>query len=150
MALMKIFVRGENNYDMDDASLENGLKCLDPGRTLQSHAEDADINVLVRRFGVTGTVNISKRVPSYADYPEDFNFRDSLETIMQGEEAFAQVPAEIRARFHHNAAAFVEFCSKEENLPELRRLGLADIVAEPVEVPPTRVVIVGDKPDGKP
>lgn len=125
------FLRTAYNYDRQAASFASGLACTDASLTQQDQKEDADINVLVRRFGVTGEMPISTRMPMYQDFADVFDFRTAVETVKQAEEAFLQVPAEIRARFHNDPGAFAEFCEKPENLPELRKMGLAAIVEEP-------------------
>lgn len=139
-----VFVRSENNYDMFAASQASGLECRDASRTLQSQAEEADINVLVRRFGVTGEVPITKRMPSYGDFTGTNDYRTALEMVMQAEDSFMQVPAEIRARFHNDPGAFADFCENPANLDELRKMGLAAIVEEPKKVEPTLVRVVKD------
>ena len=35
------------------------------------------------------------------------------------------MPADVRARFNNDPALFVDFCSDEANLDEMRKLGLA-------------------------
>ena len=48
------FVRSPYNYDMSAVSDETGLCCEDESLAIQSAKEDADINTIVRRFGLTG------------------------------------------------------------------------------------------------
>lgn len=139
------FVRSEYNYDMQEASVRSGLECRDASRTLQSQAEEADINVLVRRFGVTGELPITKRMPSYGDFTGTNDYRTAVEMVMQAEDAFMQVPAEIRARFHNDPGAFADFCENPQNLDELRKMGLAAIVEPPKPVEPQLVRIVKDE-----
>lgn len=122
------FLRTAYNYDRNSASVASGLECLDPSLTVQSQAEEADINVIVKRFGITGEVPVSARMPSYQDFAEVFDYRTAVETVMAAEEAFMQVPADIRARFHNDPGAFAEFCENPHNLPELRKMGLAKMV----------------------
>jgi len=142
MAKPKIFLRSEFNYDMDEASLESALTCEDESLTVQSQAEEADINVLVRRFGITGQIPVLDKLPTYQNFEGVFDYRTALESVMEAERMFMEVPAEIRARFHNDPGAFVDFCSKADNLPELRKMGLAP------ELPP--VVDAGEYKDVKP
>jgi len=60
---MDVFVRSPYNYDMAKASVESGLACEDASRAVQSQREDADINVIVKRFGLTGQLPQNVRVP---------------------------------------------------------------------------------------
>jgi len=132
MTAAKIFVRSgfPFNYDQEAASEDSGLQCRDKSKALQSQAEDADINVLVKRFKISGQLPESMRLPTFQDFSGIFDFRSAMDAVRNAETAFLSVPAHIRARFGHDPQAFVEFCSNAENLPELRRLGLAP---EPVD-----------------
>lgn len=134
--------RTARNYDMGAASKKSAIINNEPSLTLQSHAADANINNIVRKFGVTKTVPISKTIPKYADYDGVFDYRTAVEMVMAGEEAFAQVPATIRARFHNDPGAFIEFCQNPQNKDELQKLGLAKIIEPTPEPEPQRVIIV--------
>lgn len=122
---VKLFVRNPYNYDVDKASDESGLKCEDKSLTLQSQAAEADINFILKRFNVTGVLPEGKRVPTYGDFSEVVDYRGALDLIRAADQAFMSVPADVRARFSNDPATFVEFCSNEANIEELRRLGLA-------------------------
>lgn len=111
------------------------LYCEDPSLAVQSQKDEADINTIVRNFGVTGTVNGPVVLPSYGDFDGVDDFRSALEAVKAAEAAFLSVPANIRERFHHDPQAFLEFCENPKNLPELRALGLAN--PEPALSPAT-------------
>ncbi len=106
-------------------SLDSALECKDESRTNQSQAEEADINTIVRRFGVTGMLPQGVRAPTYGDFTGVGDFRDALEAIRAAERSFSQMPADVRARFANDPASFVDFCSNPENIDEMRKLGLA-------------------------
>ena len=148
--MKSVFVRSEYNYDTDQASLESGLSCDDPSLTHQSFAEECDINTIVRRFGLTGELPTALRLPTYQDFEGVFDFQTAMHAIMQAEDAFMALPADLRARFGNDAARFVDFCSAPENADELVRLGLAEKPkgVSPVTEPPTSGVpdVGGDKP----
>lgn len=141
-------LRQPGGYDVDKASLQGSLACMDPSLTVQSQAEDADINTIVRRFGITGTTPQGMRVPSFGDFTGIGDYQSALEAVMQAEEEFMSLPADVRSRFNNNPQAFLEFCSAEEpngklsNLEELRKMGLALEVpkAEPEKVQKVEIV----------
>lgn len=114
-----------DDYDPDMVSFETGLECLEPGRTQQHQAEEADINTIVRRFGVTGKLPENVRAPTYADFDEIVDFQSAQNAIIQARDSFMRMPAGIRARFDNDPGAFVDFCSDEANRDELVKLGLA-------------------------
>lgn len=123
--MKKVFLRADNGYDMEQASFESGLECKDDSLAVQSQKDDADINVIVERFGITGQLPQSAVLPRYEDFDEIFDYRTAMDAVVAADRAFLALPAKIRARFGNDPQQFVEFCSDAENLPELRRMGLA-------------------------
>lgn len=124
-----MIMRSAYAYDVDEASLETGLRCEDVSRTVQSQKDDADINVIVRRFGLTGTMPVGLVPPVYQDFDGVFDFQSAQNAVIRARDSFMAMPAEIRKRFNNDPQEFVVFCSDEKNLPEMRKLGLA--VPEP-------------------
>lgn len=116
----------------DAVSEASGLECKDESLALQSQKEEVDINTIVKRFGVTGVLPQGARVPQYGDFTteEPFDFRVAMDRLKAAEDSFMALAPEIRARFNHDPLAFVEFCSNRDNLPELRKMGLAVPEAE--------------------
>lgn len=119
------FIRTWDNYDRDAVSDATGLECKDVSLAVQSQKEEADINTIVRNFGVTGQIPQGVRVPSYGDFDLVDDYRSALEAIKEAEVSFMKMPADVRDRFANNPALFVDFCSDSSNLDEMRKLGLA-------------------------
>lgn len=124
----KIFLRSgfPFNYDTSAASDESGLSCAADGvgRTIQSGKEEADINTIVRRFGLTGELPRGVRMPTYLDFEGVFDYQSALNSIRAAEMSFEAMPADVRSRFHNDPAEFVDFCSDDANRAEAERLGL--------------------------
>lgn len=118
------FLRSAYNYDMGEASVESGLRCLDASMAKQSFAEEVDINTIVKRFGLDGQVPVDVPAPTFADFDEVFDFHTAMNAIAKANEAFDAMPAKVRARFDNDPGKFVDFCSVEGNEDELRKLGL--------------------------
>lgn len=116
---------GSLNYDVEAVSDETGLHCMDESLTVQSEAEDADINVIVKRFGLTGQLPRDVRMPTYGDFNGVSDYREALDAVRAADASFMALPASVRSRFGNDAAAFVDFCSNADNLDELRAMGLA-------------------------
>lgn len=135
-----VFLRTGFNYDRDAVSDQTGLSCGDESRTKQSFKEECDINTIVRRFGVTGQVPITMAPPLQGDFLDAPDFRQSMDLIVKAREAFMELPATVRSRFHNDAAEFVDFCSDRDNLQEARKLGIA--MPEAVPVPPPQPISV--------
>lgn len=121
-----IEVRSAFGYDADKVSEETGLFCVDPSLTVQSTKDECDINVIVDRFGITGQMPESLRVPRFEDFGDTvFDYRSAVEAIALAEDSFMSMPARVRAEFSNDPQVFLEFCSNAENLPRMRELGLA-------------------------
>lgn len=148
--ILPVFIRTPYNYDTDAASLAAGHRNDEPSMTKQSFAEEADINTIVRKFGLTGELPPNGvRMPDYGDFTDAVNdYQTALNAVIAADEAFMQLPAETRFRFGNDPQRLMEFLAKKENLDEARKLGLA-VPAPPIpeEPKPAKVIIV-ENPDG--
>ena len=118
------FIRTPYNYDTMEASNESAILCEDESLAKQSFKEECDINTIVRRFGLTGEMPSNVRMSTYGDFTGISNYQDALNAILEAEDSFMAMPAEIRARFQNDPAQFVEFCSDEANREEAVKMGL--------------------------
>lgn len=128
---MKVRAGFPFNYDQGDVSKKTGLECKDKSLTLQSQAAEADINTILKRFGVTGQLPMPERLPVFQDFAEIFDFRTALDQVREAQRLFMQVPADVRGRFQNDPQRFVEFCSDPANQDELVKLGLAPARVDP-------------------
>lgn len=134
---MKIFKRYD--YDTNARSEHTGLS-IDTNderenRTKQEFKEEVDINTILRRFNITGQLPENVRMPTYEDFTEVYDFHSAANAIAQANEAFEQMPAEVRLRFGNDPSKFLDFCDKDQNREEAERLGL--VRPKPKETPPT-------------
>ncbi|WNK12627.1 MAG: internal scaffolding protein [Microvirus sp.] len=134
------FVRSPYNYDMSEAGDESGLRCEDKSLAVQDQRDEVDINTIVRRFGLTGELPDVVRLPQYGDFTGISDYREALHAVDAAEQAFMELPAELRARFHNDVQALLEFCSNDANASELERLGLTK--PKVPEAPPVKVEVV--------
>lgn len=144
------FVRGAYNYDRDAASEFSGVSFKEESLTVQSEKEEADINVLVKRFGLTGELPTDVRAPTYGDFTDVWDFRSAQDAIISARNAFNEMPAEVRARFNNDPALFVDFCSDGKNVEEMIRLGLAVKVESLEPAVDKKQPKAKNKPDQKP
>lgn len=130
--------------DFEVWSKKTGIENDLPSLTVQADMESADLNVILDRFGITGQMPQSLRLPTYEDYSatEVFDFRSAVEAIDAAEDAFMCMPAKVRAEFANDPQVFLEFCSNPENLPRMRELGLAkpEVKPEPEKIQKVEVV----------
>lgn len=142
MKVVAPFVRSPFNYDLAEASDAAGLDCSVDGlgRTKQSFAEEADINTLIKRFGIGNPLPSGARIPSYGDFSSVGTYQDALHVLDAADRAFMAVPANVRSRFGNNPALFVDFFNDSANRDEAVRLGLVP-PAPAVVVPPSDTVV---------
>ena len=133
---MTVFVRNPYNYDVEAASIETGLECLDESLALQSAAEEADINTIVRRFGLTGELPNNIRMPVSGDFENVPDFHTAMNLVRQAQEEFMRVPADIRARFANDPQLFMQFFEDDANREEAIKLGLVKPTSAPADVGP--------------
>nr|DAF45891.1 MAG TPA: Scaffold protein [Microviridae sp. ctkQD1] len=120
----EIFVRNALNYNTDEVSENTGLKCEDPSLTLQSPKDETDINVIVERFGLTGQLPPDIATPQYGDFTNIPDFHAAMNAVAQAREMFGRLPAVLRAKFNNDPETYVNFCTDEKNIRELKKLGL--------------------------
>lgn len=116
----------------------NGV--TDAVQTEQHHKEDADINVLMERMGVTNRDPLPN-VPlslTAEEFPEGLDLRTVLDLERQATDYFRQLPADLRKRFDNDKAKLWAFLQDEANDEEAIRLGLLHKKeADPVSPPPS-------------
>lgn len=111
-------------YDTNAAGDESALKCQDKSLAQQHLKDECDINVLVKRFVVTGEIPQMLMPPMQGDFTNAPTMQEALNLMVEANRAFMQHPAEVRARFENDPAKFVEFCSDEKNRDQLRQWGM--------------------------
>lgn len=135
------FVRSAYNYDRDAVSRETGVICEDESLTKQSFRDECDINTIVRNFGLTGQLPSDVRMPQYGDFTGISDYQSALNAVIAADDAFMELPAELRARFHHDPQHLLEFLANDANREEAQRLGLI------TESPTVPAGSVSDNPD---
>lgn len=147
--LEDVIMRFRTQYDglSDEVSDATGLDCsLDEDKAVQSHKGDADINTIVRRFGVTGQPLVPAEGLVFGDFSTVDSMHDALQLVTQAREQFEKLPAEVQLEFENDPRKFWDFVhdDREEylegNQRRAEKLGL--IVRKPAEPGPVRVEVV--------
>lgn len=136
--IVEVFLRSPFNYDRDQASDEAGLANDMPSMTQQSFAEDADINVIVERFGLTGQMPEPLN-PQYGDFSQVGDFQSAMNAIADAQSGFMSLPAALRARFGNDPAQLISFLEDPANRSEAVSLGLVNSVLDKQESAPADV-----------
>jgi phage internal scaffolding protein len=119
-----VFMRTQFNYDHNAASNASGLSCQEPTRAQQHHKEECDINVILRKFGKTGTLPINASEALYPDFSDAVDYHTALNQIIASEREFDLLPSHIRKHFDNDPAKLVYFMQDKKNYDEAVNLGL--------------------------
>lgn len=145
------FFRTPYNYDVMAVSDETGLSCSDPSLAQQQFKDDADINVLVARYGLTGKMPDNPRQPSYGDFTGVSDYRSAIEAVKAADEAFMALPGPVRAEFLNDPQVYLEAFDNPANEPRLRELGfLKPRPAQPATPSPSQASQTSPAPAGSP
>lgn len=137
-----VVVRGAFSYDPDVVSRETALS-IDEAESVvqQQFAEECDINTIVKRFGLTGELPNGVAMPVSGDFTGVTDFHTAMNLVRQAQEAFMELPGDIRERFANDPSKVMAFLENPENRDEAIKLGL---VAKPEEVPRDVVAAVDE------
>lgn len=127
--------RKHYDYDVEEASDEATIKDNGVSLTVQSMAEDADINVLMHRYGITGKMPENPKIPVYADFTGIGDYRSAVESVMLANQGFMELPATVRARFENDPQRLMEFMEDKANFAEAVKLGLCKEPPPPPDAP---------------
>ncbi len=91
------------------------------GRTKQCYKDECDIDKIMSRFNVTGTIShLAKYGGIYADF-SDFDFHKQNNMLTKGREIFDALPAELRREFGQSASNFFAYVNDPANLDKLKQ-----------------------------
>lgn len=121
-------------------TVSTGVKDFGPSLAVQSQAEEADINEIVRRFGIGKIPEMSVPLPpGIGEFEDIFDFQSAQNLLVAASRSFAGLPAQVRRHFDYDPGAFVQYCEDARDNPEyqtqLRTWGLA-IPAKPADTAP--------------
>lgn len=141
MSTVKHEVRSRFNYDAREVSKKSALHCYLDSRAVQDAADEADINTIVRKFGVTGKIPVLPIQPQYGDFNTVASFHEAMNLIAETNELFDSQPATIRDKFANNPQNMIDFLENPDNIDESIQLGLrikAPVVDDtPSSAPPS-------------
>jgi len=109
-------------------------------RVKQADAAASDINVMIRRWIKNGTPPVaSGREPQYGDFSRGIDYHQALNTLIEVQREFMELPAPVRTFCENDPGLFLELCADPENLDRMRELGL---VEERIAPGPLKVEVV--------
>ena len=111
----------------------------EPSMTIQSAADETDINVMIARYQKTGSFHASTNMPTvrpdFGDFVAVPDYQNAMNILIQAQDQFAALPAQIRDRFANSPENYLAFLSDSSNKEEAIKLGLvnAPVVVEDVK-----------------
>ena len=91
-------------------------------RTKQSFKDEADINVLMRKYQTSELTGLRK--PMFGDFTEMPDYREMQNRITVANEEFLHLDSDVRAMFDNDPANLLEWLSDPENKDEAIELGI--------------------------
>lgn len=104
----------------------------EPTMARQEFKDECDINNIVKKYQQTGEFShISSAVGKYGDFSDVADYQTALHQVMDAQNSFNQLPAQLRKRFDNDPAQLIDFLSNESNYDEALKLGLVNERAKP-------------------
>lgn len=114
----------------------------EPTKTKQALKDDADVNKLIKKYNQVDLAKQAHDLEAIYGQIDSMDLQDAMNKVNAAEEAFMNVPSEIRGQFNNDPGAWIDFATNEENLEQMRQWGFAPPL-EPVEEPqPIEVTVV--------
>lgn len=123
------------NFDTNAESDRTGTACKDPSLAQQHQEEEANINTIVHRFGITGKLPLIDMPPLLDEFSEVYDFQSAMNTMAAARHSFSQLAPEVRDAFNNNPHHFVsqvdymladpDQARRDHNMSVLRAWGLA-------------------------
>lgn len=99
------------------------IVCNEKKLTKDSQKDDCDINNILKKY--KNGVQPETRQGIYGDFTEAGDFMESCEIVFKAQEQFNGLRSDIRKKFNHDPAQFLEYCNNPQNHDEMVKLGLA-------------------------
>lgn len=105
----------------------------EPSRTQQQFKDDVNINKIMAKYKKTGMIkHINPNSGVYADMTNIGSYQEAMETVINAQNAFQDLPSNIRAKFQNNPQELINFLKDPRNDDEAINLGLR-VKPKPIE-----------------
>lgn len=97
----------------------------EPSMTQQQFKDECDANLIINRYAKTGEfLHVTSKQGQYADFSEIQDYQTMLNQVINADNAFSTLPAELRRRFNNNPGDLITFLQNPANYDEGVTLGL--------------------------
>jgi len=105
-------------------------------KTQQHFAEECDINHMLEQYNRTGKLPVKSGIPFFGDFSQNIDFHAAHNFLLEAQDAFMQLSAQVRARFKNDPGLLLDFLQIPENRDEAVKLGLIADTPQPPTPPP--------------
>jgi len=97
-----------------------------PSRTQKQYKDQVNINKIMQKYKATGTITHIRNAAQgvYMDLTQIGDYAESLMQIQRANEAFEQIPAELRIKFQNDPSKLISYLADSKNHEEAVKLGL--------------------------
>lgn len=120
-------------------------------RTQQQFKDEVNVNSIMRKYKQTGVItHLNDKQGKYGDLSQVPDYFTAMQTIKTSQEAFDQLPSDVRRRFENDPSKMLAFVHDPNNYDEGVKLGIfnpkiPDPINPPQPHPPTN-----DEPNDEP
>lgn len=122
----------------EDGGLDVGTAFEGETLTQQQYKDQCDVNKIMGKY-INGAVinHVNTRTGVYADITSlPVDYLDAMNTIVQAQQSFDQLPAELRLKFNNDPGQMISFLKDESKIKESIELGLRTVMKNPDYVEP--------------
>lgn len=123
-----------------NGTLRVQYECETPSCTRQEFKKSCDLAQVLKRFAMTPEGKESLAMAQghaetcqFFDVSSGMTFHTAQSLIADSRASMARLPAEVRARFGNDPAAYLDFVSDPASAPQLREWGLLPPLSTPPE-----------------
>lgn len=141
--------KGKNIIKVIDGTKERKKVIIHTGddSIVQKDMQDeTDIKNILKKYGRTGVLPIMQDEALYGDFSSVPDFQEAQNIIIRAEQQFNMLDSDLRKKFDNSPEKFLQFCTDEKNLEEMRELGLAKKV---IKSPVQQVEVVNQQKEGE-
>ena len=107
-----MMVRTPYNYDRDEVSKNTALVFNDETLTQQNFKDDADLNIMIRKYGVLPVQEVNWDEFDSSVIPSDYHQLQNQ--LIEADQAFMGLPAELRSQVDNDPAKLLALISQQE------------------------------------
>lgn len=96
-----------------------------PSLTKQAFADEVNVNSIIRRMEMGGVMPPSREVTeaNYGDFITEDDYHSAMCKVVNAQQQFEALPAELRQEFGNDPGKFLSFASDEDNWDEMEAMG---------------------------